>query len=229
MTAAAISAAPAASGPAPAPVDPQRASDARFWGGLAARYARMQIRDEDSYREKLRMTQAALPPEAEIFEFGCGTGATALEHAPFAARILATDIAEEMLQIARTRASEQQVRNVAFACGGLEDFPAAPRYDAVLGLNVLHLTPDPEAALRRAAAMTKPGGIVVTSTMCLADALPWFRPIAWAGRKIGKLPRIRFFSQSELERMHLRVGLEIETRWQPKRRAALFLIARKAR
>lgn len=208
--------------------DPTLARSARFWGGLAPRYARMKIRDEEAWREKMRRTRAALPPNAAVFEFGCGTGSTALEHAPHVGSILATDVSEEMLAFGRARAAEAGVQNIEFRAGVIEDFPAEAQWDGVLALNILHLLQDPGAAIARAAAMLKPGGVLVASTACLADWGNFLRPVLWAGGKLGKLPYCRFMTEAELIALHERAGLAVEDRWQPSRRAATFTIARKA-
>ena len=54
----------------------------RFWNWTAERYSRQAIADEASYRKKLEITQKYLTPEMRVVEFGCGTGSTAVEHAP---------------------------------------------------------------------------------------------------------------------------------------------------
>lgn len=41
----------------------------------------------------------------EVLEFGCGTGTTALAHAAYVRHILAIDIADRMIEIARQNAS----------------------------------------------------------------------------------------------------------------------------
>ena len=54
----------------------------RFWNWNAERYARQAIADEASYQKKLAITQSYLTPDMRVVEFGCGTGSTAIVHAP---------------------------------------------------------------------------------------------------------------------------------------------------
>src|SRR5215217_1657238 len=54
----------------------------RFWDNLAERYARQPIADEAAYQTKLDITRSYLHPDMAVLEFGCGTGSTALQHAP---------------------------------------------------------------------------------------------------------------------------------------------------
>jgi ubiquinone/menaquinone biosynthesis C-methylase UbiE len=84
--------------------------DARFWNRIARRYARMKVPDEASYRHKLDRTRAYLGPGPEVFEFGCGTGTTALHHAPHVAHVRAVDISPAMIAIAREKAGRRARR-----------------------------------------------------------------------------------------------------------------------
>jgi 2-polyprenyl-3-methyl-5-hydroxy-6-metoxy-1,4-benzoquinol methylase len=202
--------------------------DARFWNRMARRYARMKIPDEASYRHKLDRTRSYLTPEAQVFEFGCGTGTTALNHAPHVAHIRAVDFAPEMIAIAREKANAQGIANVAFAVGTIEDEPAAPVWDMVMAHSVLHLVPDSDAAIARAFAKLKPGGHFVSSTICLSDGLWFMRPVLPLMRLVRLAPRrVAFFTSADLRAAVKRAGFEIVEDWQPGRRSALFLVARK--
>lgn len=54
----------------------------RFWNRTAASYSRMPIADQASYEKKLEITRTYLRPDMDLLEIGCGTGSTAIEHAP---------------------------------------------------------------------------------------------------------------------------------------------------
>ena len=54
----------------------------KFWDSKAEAYAKSQISDEETYQRKLTETQALLTPEMRVLEFGCGTGTSAVHHAP---------------------------------------------------------------------------------------------------------------------------------------------------
>jgi ubiquinone/menaquinone biosynthesis C-methylase UbiE len=202
--------------------------DRRFWDRIAPRYAKANLRDEAAYARKLEITQRYLTPDAEVLEVGCGTGTTALRHAPHAGHILATDISEGMLAVARRRAEEAGVTNVTFRQAALEtlDLPEG-RYDAILALNLLHLLEDRQGAIRALVRALKPGGVLVTSTACLNDGLRWVGAILPAARLVGFAPRVAFFSADDLRTEMRAAGLGIVEDWQPKPKAALFLVARK--
>lgn len=207
---------------------PKSTPSARFWDKIAAKYARTPIADEAAYQRKLKMTQAYLRPDMTVFEFGCGTGSTALVHAPHVAHIRATDLSGAMINIARDKAKAAGISNVTFEQASIETVEASEGgYDAILGMSILHLVADRRGAIARAHEMLKPGGIFVTSTICLTSAMPWVAPVLWGGRALGFFPPVSMFTKAQLESEIRDAGFEMLERWQPKRTAARFLIAKK--
>lgn len=201
--------------------------DKRFWDRLAEKYARTPIADEDAYRLKLDMTREYFTPESRVFEFGCGTGSTALLHAPFVADIDAIDLSTEMIAIADRKAREAGVTNVHFAQGDIATVPMKEgAYDVVLGLSILHLVRNRRDVLRRVHAFLKPGGTFVSSTACLSEMGFW-RFVLPLMQAIGKAPAVSVFSPDELVAELSDAGFEVVHQWQPKKNAAQFLVARK--
>lgn len=202
--------------------------DPGFWDGVAAGYAKRRIGDAAAYEEKLRITQALLTPQAQVLELGAGTAMTAVRHAPFAARVHATDLSEAMLEIGRRRAAEAGVQNVSFERASVETLDAAPgAWDAVLAMSLLHLLEDPDAALRRIHGWVKPGGVFVSSTVCLGDSHGWLRPVVRVMRWLGKAPPVRFERQDALLGRIEAAGFALERVWRPTSRAAVFAVARR--
>ncbi|MEQ8601303.1 MAG: methyltransferase domain-containing protein [Devosia sp.] len=199
-----------------------------FWDRLADKYAAQPIADEDAYRTKLARTQAHLTPEMDIFEFGCGTGGTAIAHAPHVRSVRAIDFSTRMLDMARQRATEAGVGNVTFEQGDITSIAVEPgRYDMVLGLSILHLLKDRQAVIARVYEMLKPGGRFVSSTACLGDSMRWFGYIAPLGRALGLLPMLNVMTPDQLRADMIQTGFAIEQDWRPNPKSALFLIARK--
>ena len=205
------------------------APSARFWDKVAERYARSPVKDEESYQRKLRETRAHFTPEMELLEFGCGTGSTALRHAPHVRHILATDISAKMLEIARRKAADQGIDNVSFEVTAIEDLRAPDgAFDMVLGLNILHLLEDKEAAIAKVRRLLKPGGLFVSSTVCLTGLFRILQLVGPLGRLLGKMPLVRFFTAQEVLDSLTAAGFAIETQWQHAGGRSLFVIARKA-
>ena len=204
-------------------------SDRRwFWGRMAERYARMPVIDAPSYERKLARTRALLTPESRVLEFGCGTGSTAIAHAPHVAQIVAIDSADEMLGIARARAAEADVHNVRFEHTTLAAFDSPDAtWDVVMGMSILHLLADRAGALARVHALLKPGGVFISSTICVGDASWKLRLLAPVIRVLPVLPDIHALTLSQLSAEMVAAGFELEDTWCPGRNKAAFVVARK--
>lgn len=202
--------------------------DRRFWDKTAESYAESPIADEDTYQKKLELTRKYLTPESEVFEFGCGTGSTAILHAPYAKHILATDVSENMLKIARQRAEDAGVENITFKQAGIEDFDAGDReFDVVLGLNIIHLCKEPLAVMKKVNNLLKPGGYFIQSTACLSSSMPYIRPVLPLMRLFGKAPRVSMFSSKKLRGYLPGAGFSIAEDFVPGGRSAEFIVAKK--
>lgn len=203
-------------------------SSASFWDKAAAKYAARPVSDEETYQRKLAITREYFTPESAVLEFGCGTGSTAIAHAPFVKSILATDISGEMIGIAKAKAAEAGVQKIDFKQTTLEGVDAAPStFDVVLGLNILHLLPDWEAAIARSHDLLKPGGVFVTSTGCLGDGISMFRLIIPIMRLAGKAPYVAFLKKSDVREAMTNAGFTIEHDWLPEKSNTLLLVAKK--
>ena len=204
----------------------------RFWDRHAEGYAKRPVADEAAYQKKLQVTRDYLRPEMEVLEFGCGTGSTALVHAPRVAHIRAIDISAKMLEIARRKAADAGIGNVTFEQAAIDDFEApAESFHAVLGLSILHLLADRDAAIAKVHRLLKPGGLFVTSTACIADMKPLYRLfmlVVPLGRVFGLLPLVRAFSAQDLRASLTAAGFSIEHDWRPGEDKAVFIVARKA-
>lgn len=201
----------------------------KFWDRIAKRYAKKPIGDEAAYQRKLAMTREYFRPDMEVLEIGCGTGSTAIAHAPHVSHIRATDISGKMVEIAKGKAAAAGVQNVTFESLAVEDLDAASEsVDAVLALSLLHLLDDKETVIAQIHDMLRPGGTFVSNTVCLGDNMRWFRFVAPIGRWLGVFPLLRIFTRNELEAGFRGAGFNIEHAWQPDK-AVVFIIARKSR
>ncbi len=201
---------------------------AKFWDKIAKRYAKNQIADDASYQAKLKTTQQYLKPDMKLLEIGCGTGSTALKHAPHVNHIHAIDISNNMLEIARDKARIQDIENIDFECASLTDIaPKDNSLDAILTLNVLHLVDDKEAMIAQIHQALKPDGVFVSSTMCLDDNMKFLKYILPVGRALGLLPLVKFFTAEELEASLTNAGFKIDHHFPPDKSKALFVVAKK--
>ena len=200
----------------------------KFWDKIANRYAKSPVKDEAAYQRKLEVTREYFTPDAVVFEFGCGTGSTALAHAPFVKHILATDISPRMIEIAKQKANAADITNVTFAVSAIEDAARGEEtYDVVMGHSILHLVEDRNAAIAQAHNLLKPGGAFVSSTACLGGRMRWLKLIAPIGRFLGLMPIVSFFTEKELTESITSAGFVVEHQWTPPKGIAVFIVARK--
>lgn len=204
-------------------------TSAEFWDRVAPGYSKQPIADTENYARKLAATQALMRPDMEVLEFGCGTGSTALTHAPHVAHIVATDLSAAMIDIGREKAALADIDNVSFRQAGVEDFEAPDSsYDMVLALNLIHLLEDRTAALAKIHRLLKPGGIFISSTVCLADRMWFLRPVIPLMQLIGKAPYVSFVAMDGMLREVAAAGFTVQEHWTHGRANSLFLICSKA-
>ncbi len=124
-----------------------------------------------------------------LVEVGAGAGDTGLLAAELVqpgGRVLITDGAEGMVQVARARAEELGARNVETRAMEMEwmDLPTAG-VDGVLCRWGYMLLVDPAAALQETRRILKPGGRLALSAWHDLEANPWFSAIGAAMGDLG--------------------------------------------
>ncbi len=198
-----------------------------FWDKIAERYSKQPVADEAAYQKKLQVTRQYFQPDMEVLEFGCGTGSTAITHAPYVKHIQAIDISSRMIEIARGKADAKNINNITFKRSSFDELGVPDEtLDAVLGLSILHLLHNREDVIARVYKMLKPGGIFATSTVCIGDTMAFFKFIAPVGKFFGLI--LRVFTAKELENSLIGTGFKIDYQWQPGKGKSVFIVAKKA-
>ncbi|MDJ0689836.1 MAG: class I SAM-dependent methyltransferase [Xenococcaceae cyanobacterium MO_188.B32] len=201
----------------------------KFWDKIAERYAKQPIADEAAYQKKLQLTREYFQPDRSVLEFGCGTGSTAIVHAPYVKHIHAIDVSSKMIEIAQGKADAQNIKNVTFEQLSIDELTVSDEtLDVVLGLSILHLLENKEEVIAKVHKMLKPGGIFVTSTACLGDNMKWFKIVVPIGKFLGLMPLVKVFTAKELADSLTDAGFAIDYQWQPSKGKAVFIVAKKA-
>lgn len=201
----------------------------RFWNRFANKYASLPVPDQDVYQTKLNRTRSYFKPDAKVLEFGCGTGSTALLHAPHIESIVALDNSQKMIDIANEKRNKEGRNNVDFRCGTVFDINKEHEsFDIILGLNILHLVKEWEETIDHCYDVLKPGGIFVTSTQCLSSPFGVLRTVMAIGAFFTLVPSVYFFDGATLEKRMHRAGFEtLEQQSFGKKGINSFLIVRK--
>lgn len=120
---------------------------------------------------------ADLPPSAEGFDLGCGSGRWAAHVAPKVGTLHCIDPADKALAVARRRLAGQP--NVVFHHAAADQIPLADgSQDFGYSLGVLHHIPNTARALKDCTAKLKPGAPFLVYLYYALDNRPaWFRGI----------------------------------------------------
>lgn len=106
----------------------------------------------------------------QAVDIATGPGFTAFATAPFADRVLATDITPQMLAQARRIAGERALANVALALAQAEHLPFADgSLDLITCRTAPHHFRDVDAWLRECARSLRPDGVFVMADTCAPE------------------------------------------------------------
>ena len=150
--------------------NPRAVRERQRWDTEAAGYDSWQEQCGSIYNQVIARVVDDLTADSRTVEIGCGTGLVTLGVAHMLRSIGAYDISEEMLTIAREKASQQNVGNVEFLVGdayGLPDADAS--FDAALVCYVLDIVESPEKVLAEAHRLLDKTGTLISVTDCYQD------------------------------------------------------------
>ncbi|MDO6528110.1 class I SAM-dependent methyltransferase [Motilimonas sp. 1_MG-2023] len=202
-------------------------SSKKFWDGSAKKYVKTAIKDEVTYQKKIAITQQYLNKDCDVLEFGCGSGGTAIIHAPYVKKIFATDISEKMIEIAEKKARECNVENVIFKQNTLDELILQKQdYDVILGLNVLHLLEDVDISIHYIYKLLKNNGVFISSTSLIGEVHVVFRLLISIMQFIGLAPHVCVLTKNQLVSKLIKAGFSVELEWVTSRES-IFIVAKK--
>jgi 2-polyprenyl-6-hydroxyphenyl methylase/3-demethylubiquinone-9 3-methyltransferase len=158
--------------------------------------------------------RAATLRDKAVLDVGCGGGILSEAMARAGARVLGIDLSQAVLDVAELHALESSVA-LEYRLLAVEELaherPAA--FDLVTCMEMLEHVPDPASSIKALAALVKPGGHVIVSTINR-------KPLAFAVAIVGAeyiarvLPRgtheyLKFIRPSELARWGREADLEL--------------------
>ena len=126
-----------------------------LWGARPTEWALSEDQQTPTYEEALHRVE--LRPDQLVLDIGCGVGAFLRLVAASGARAFGLDASEALLELARQRVPDADLR-----VGDMEALPYEDdTFDLVTGFNSFFFANDIVAALREAGRVAKPDGRVV--------------------------------------------------------------------
>ena len=152
----------------------------------------------------------------QVVDVGCGGGILAEGMARAGAHVTGIDLADKPLAVARLHQleSEAQVEYRQISAEALAA-ESPGRFDLVTCMELLEHVPNPASTVAACAALAKPSGLVVFSTIN-RNARAYLFAVIGAEYLLGLLPRgthdyARFIKPAELTRYARAAGLESDT------------------
>jgi 2-polyprenyl-6-hydroxyphenyl methylase / 3-demethylubiquinone-9 3-methyltransferase len=104
--------------------------------------------------------------DASVLDVGCGAGLLSEALAREGARVTATDLAPELIKVAKLHRLESQI-SVDYRLQSVESLAAEQpgSFDAITCMEMLEHVPDPSAIVTACATLLKPGGRLFLSTL----------------------------------------------------------------
>ena len=99
-----------------------------------------------------------------LLDIGCGAGLLCEPFTRLGAQVIGIDPSATNISAAKLHADKGHL-SIDYRCTTVEDMDARERFDIVLAMEVVEHVNDVGAFIKRCAAMLKPGGLMVVSTL----------------------------------------------------------------
>lgn len=144
--------------------------------------------------------------DGRVLDLGCGGGHLTFNVSPLVKEIVAYDLSREMLDVVARAARERGLRNVTAQQGTVEKLPFGDAsFDVVMSRFSAHHWYDPDAGLREASRVLKPGGtlaIIDTITSGIAVIDTYFQAL----ELLRDCSHVRNYTRAEWEAAIARAG-----------------------
>ncbi len=177
-------------------IDPQAVKEQQRqqWGRAAAAWRKYdeRIRQVSEPVTRRLLELASIEPGQRVLDIACGTGEPALPAARMvgpAGSVLATDLAPELLEVAREQATKEGLENVEFRLVDGEELDVdTSSFNAVTCRWGIMFMPAPVRCLRQAWAALRPGGRVAVSVWGPSERNPFISVPAGVMRRYLESP-----------------------------------------
>jgi 2-polyprenyl-3-methyl-5-hydroxy-6-metoxy-1,4-benzoquinol methylase len=174
----------------------------KMWNQLAKNWDTPGVSLGENDLKIIERTKKYLSASSVVLDYGCATGSIAIKIANMAKEVHGIDISSNMIEIAKRKADERGIKNIAFTKAAIFDESLGKEsFDVILSLSILHLVEDSAQVMDRVNQLLKSGGIFISATPCLGEkafASVLMNIPIFVLSKMGLIPSINFFSASSL-------------------------------
>jgi len=201
-----------------------------YWGSLADSYDAIinEVIGEESRREIYNIV-FGLKDTGDTIEFGCGPGYFTRAIAVNASHVLATDLSERMLEMAKRNlagSKNVELKKINWENTGLP----SESFDTVFTANVIQIVGSPQKALKESYRILKHGGrlFVLFYSNIGMNVFERFAFMVRFLRRFKMPPYRRMMSPDEVQKIARQAGFDVEdVNVVGGRIKAVFLRARK--
>jgi ubiquinone/menaquinone biosynthesis C-methylase UbiE len=202
----------------------------RFWNRMSKTYdISVYEKYKPVYDEIISLARKYLKPNDRALDFACGTGSLTLELSASVRQILGIDISDNMIALARKKATQQCIENVEFRNTGIFGPGLQPgSFDVILAFNIFQFIKDEKALLERISQLLTEKGVFIQATDCHNEyrsvMVLIMKTLSW----LKYLPYVRSWTIRELEKSLKENHFEIlETKLLYEKPVNYFIAAKK--
>jgi len=174
----------------------------KFWDRAAKDFADHEKQTQLSENRDFITTLKYLSVDDTILDYGCATGIISNAIAGKVKEIHGIDISSKMIEIAKRKAGELNIKNIHYAHATIyDDRYQKESFNVILAFRILHMLENPEVVMRRINELLKPGGVFISVTTCMGQKkVALLGVLILLASKLKILPQhINMFKLSDLE------------------------------
>jgi ubiquinone/menaquinone biosynthesis C-methylase UbiE len=152
-------------------MDNRQNKERRFWDKFAKIYdSFISVIFSSTYKTILDNLDSELNTSLNVLDIGTGTGIIPFSICSKVSSVIATDISPEMIQIAKQKQENSNIKNIDFQVQDSYNltFPDNS-FDVVIASNLLHLLYEPEKPIAEVKRVLKDNGIFIAPTLCACE------------------------------------------------------------
>jgi len=186
-------------------------STKNFWNRISKNYdSSVQKKYQKTYDETIRLTLKYLKKDDTVLDFACGTGITTIELAPEAGKIIAIDISDKMIGIAKGKTGEAGIGNIEYYISDIYDEKLIKgSFQVLMAFNIIQFIKDDQKLMQRFYDLLAPEGLFISATDCYREVkslkTDFLRLVSW----INILPYAKAYSCKSLRSIIERNGFQI--------------------